>query len=197
MTRTAEMARYLFAYGSLVDPASTRATLGRPLTPDDGPWPAVLHGYRREWNTASGPHSHPERRLALPDGAPYAGVLAVLGIRPDRPDGEARCTGAVLRISDGDLLRLVARERNYEPVEVTGRVSCAGRGPDGPVHAFVPRPTSIELLRTAPRAAIRRRYLQLVEQAFDRLGPGELGSFRATTVGSDLPVLDVRIIEAS
>src|SRR5512135_353339 len=47
--------RFVFAYGSLVDASSTRATLGRPLAPGDGPTPADLVGYRRAWNTASGP----------------------------------------------------------------------------------------------------------------------------------------------
>jgi hypothetical protein len=173
-----------------VDPASTARTLGHPLAVGDGPVRADLDGYRRAWNTATGTHSHPDRRFVLPDGVPYEGLVAVLGVLPEPG---ARCSGAVLRITAGDLARLTARERNYECVDVTGQVRRAGRPVDGVVLTFVPRPASVELLRDGGRCVVRRDYAVGVERAFDRLGPGCLADYRATTTPGEYPVLDLAV----
>lgn len=179
----------LFAYGSLVSPASAASTLRYRPPPLDGPLPATLAGYRREWNVGSNRESHPERLLVESDGRPFAGTLAVLGLIED-PDAE--CTGALYRLSQHDLVLLAARERNYSLVEVDLAHPAAGIDHGAPsgsersptVLTYVPRPEALARLlaaRTAGSAVVQLDYRRRVECAFEALGRGQLAGFRRTT----------------
>ena len=59
----------LFAYGSLVSPASAARTLGRPV---EAPAPARLPGWRRRWSLARD-NLRSEKTFARADGSapPY------------------------------------------------------------------------------------------------------------------------------
>lgn len=184
----------LFAYGSLVSPASLAGSLRGRLRPAQGPVPATLLGYRREWNVGSDARSHPERVLVLPDGAEFTGTLAVLGLRA-LPG--AVTSGAVYRLAAGDVEALASRERNYTARDVTGAVRMPGRlAPATPVVAFVPTPRALERLhgaRSAGTAVVRLGYARGVAHAFARLGPGRLAGFRRTTTPPGLAYAPVTI----
>lgn len=185
----------LFVYGSLVSQASAASTLGyRPAT-QDGPVPATLTGYRREWNVGSNHESHPERLLIAADGRPFTGTLAVLGLTED---GDAECTGALYRLSRRDLELLAVRERNYTLIEVDLARPAVGIHPGATsesrtsptVLTYAPRPESLTRLaaaREAGSAVVQRAYARRVERAFEALGPGQLAAFRRTTTPHGLP----------
>lgn len=180
------MAVRLFAYGSLVSPASLAATIGCPVAAGRGPLPAVLGDHAREWMVGSDRESHPERVLVAEDGAVFDGTLAVLGIRAE---AGAVCTGAVYELDDAVVASLSVRERNYTLAEVSVQVNGA-RG-WWTVVTFVPRPGAVERLRrarAAGTAVVRAGYADLVADAFRRLGPGQGEAYARTTVPHGLPV---------
>jgi cation transport regulator ChaC len=181
----------LFAYGSLVSHRSLSATLGRPVA---APRPATLRGYRREWNVGSNAESHPERLLTWPDGRPFTGTLAVLGLTADPP---ATTTGAVYRLDAAHLEALAARERNYALLDVTGAVRVRGSRPaerGAAVVTFAPRERAVERLvdaRAVGDAVVRLAYADGVARAFAGLGTGELAAFRATTTPHGLRIAEI------
>lgn len=181
----------LFAYGSLVSPASLAATIGAPVPVGRGPLPAVLGDHAREWIVGSDRESHPERVLVAEDGSVFGGTLAVLGIRAA---AGAVCTGAVYELDDAVVASLSLRERNYTLVEVSVQVD-GGRRPR-PVVTFVPRPGAVERLRRARlagTAVVRAGYADLVADAFRQLGPGQAEAYLRTTVPHGLPVRGLRV----
>jgi cation transport regulator ChaC len=184
----------LFAYGSLVSPASLAGTVGAAVT--HGPVPGSLRGRRREWNVGSDSRSHPERRLHDRDGRPFGGTLAVLGLVED---ASASVNGALYRLPTAAVELLAVRERNYVTVDVT---DAAAPDADGllldadRVVTFTPRAEALDRLleaRAAATAAVRLAYALDVARAFARLGAGELAQFTATTTPHDLAVRDLAV----
>lgn len=104
---------YLFSYGSLMDPVSAAAALGRRV---DGAEliPAQLLGYARSWSIADD--------VVVGDAAgPQAAVFLDLDPSPD-----ARTWGALLPVRRRDLDNLKRREKNYRLEEVTSGLRLAG-----------------------------------------------------------------------
>jgi cation transport regulator ChaC len=182
---------FVFGYGSLVDPASASSTLGHDIAADRFRI-AGLAGWRRDWNVGSDRTSHPERTFVRADGSEFTGVTAVLGLTPARAE---ICTGAVLPVTTDDLARLDMRERNYDRVDVTGRVAWAGAPTSRVVFAYVPRPTATARLRAAVAGGreitVRAGYVRLVEAAFTALGL--LAQYRRSTPAVPFPVEDLAI----
>jgi cation transport regulator ChaC len=185
MTRSAG-ATWVFGYGSLVSPVSLARTIGRH--PVDGEmFAAVLAGFGRRWNYGSlrqradwhGPH-----------GAVRQGVVVSLGL--EALDDE-RCNGAVVKVTDDELALLDWRESDYERTDVTDQVVADGGVPAGPIVTYVPRPSAIDRYRSARderRAAIRRSYVDLVDDAFAALGGDHLDQYRTGTRPPDVPIVD-------
>lgn len=178
---------FLFGYGSLVSSASIAGTLGFAVPAAAGPIRAVLHGWQRRWNVGSDRSSHPERRMVEPSGAEFTGTMAVLGIAPDP---EARCSGAVYRLSAADVGRLLDRERNYRPHDVSAQVTWPNRpGSAVRVVTFVPHDAALARLRAAETggtAVIRWEYAEMVESAFRSLGDDAYTRFETETAATRL-----------
>jgi hypothetical protein len=159
----------LFAYGSLVDPRSASRTLGRDVP---RPIAARLEGWRRRWSQCRD-NLAVEKTFARRDGGPMPRHL--LGLNVERSDsGETAPNGALLEITEKELLRLDVRELRYDRVEVPAFggfervfIYTAKRS------NFAPQPP--------PGAAIVRAYAASVEAAFANLGDDELRLFRETT----------------
>ena len=175
---------WVFGYGSLVSPDSLGATLGRAVDVTGNGWSeAELDGYVRAWNYGIG---HWVGHDA--DGASWA--LVALGLVAD-PSGSTN--GIVVRVEPDELLRLDDRERDYDRVEVTEALTST-RTLDGPAVTYVPRRSAVEryeLARATGRAAVERRYVDLVDGAFAALGPDRVERYRGTTPAPDVPVLDL------
>jgi hypothetical protein len=164
----------VFGYGSLVSPRSAAATLGRPFPP---PSPASLAGWRRRWSQVRD-NLAVEKTFARAEDGVLPRHIAALNLEPAEDANEAP-NGALLEVSEAELERLDLRELRYDRVEVTDRFAGGDHGFDlivtyvaKPAH-YAPEPP--------PDCVVLASYVRAVEEAFDELGPGELGRFRATT----------------
>ena len=165
----------VFGYGSLVAGRGRRAR---------------LDGYRRVWgvamdNTVDLPGY---KRYLAPDGSRPALCVAFLDVVPDAP---ASVDGVCVPVDGDALARLDDRERNYERIDVTGRVDVDTRER---VWAYVGRADSRARFAAAVaegRCAIASDYLAAVEAGV-RAVLGD-GAWDAPTDG--LPVLDLRRVD--
>jgi cation transport regulator ChaC len=178
---------WVFGYGSLVSPLSLEITLGREVPREPGWWaPAELHGYGRSWNYGS----LTTRATWEVDGRRVErGLVVSLGL----VDAPLSCNGVIVRVNRDDVARLDRRERDYDRVDVTDRIDAGGEV-DGRVVTYVPRPGAVlryERYRDHGRAAISRRYVDLVTSAFEALGPSHRERYAETTMAPDVPIVDL------
>lgn len=159
----------LFAYGSLVDPDGAARTLGREVP---APVPVRLEGWRRRWSQVRD-NLAVEKTFARADDGRRPRHLLGLNIESSRSSDDAP-NGALLEVSEPELLRLDVRELRYDRIEVPAfgdfdRVfTYTAKRPN-----FAPDPP--------PDAAIVRAYADAVEAAFAALGDGQLVRFREST----------------
>lgn len=174
---------WVFAYGSLVHPASAAETLG--ASPGRRAEPARLASWRRGFTQARDNRAC-EKTFALEDGS-IPGFVLGLNVRPEEG---AEVTGAVLEVTTAELARLDARELRYDRLEVTAQVRAAGPL-EAPVYAYAAKPEHLAL-RAPPGAVIIRSYLEAVEEAFAALG--ELESLRRSISPHPAPVVEARLV---
>jgi hypothetical protein len=176
----------LFAYGSLVNPASASLTLGRSVPTGI---PARLQGWRRGWTVARDNLSS-EKTFARADGT-LPRFIVSLDLEPD-PDAPAP-NGVLHEVSGDELDRLDLRELRHQRIDVSATVTAADPPGFDRIYAYRARP---EHHRSAapPDAIVIATYLATVEAAFDALGPGELELFRATTTPPPVPVTEASLV---
>lgn len=178
---------WVFGYGSLVSPESFGATLGRPLEPGVDMFPAELGGFGRRWNYGA---QHTVGVATDDDGSSRIWTIVALGLV--RSVSEA-VNGVVAWVDRSELAGLDHRERHYDRVDVTDCVSSrADRR--GPVVTYVPHAEAqqrVEVAKADGRAAIERRYWDLVDDAFAALGDDQRARYRATTPDPGVPILDL------
>jgi hypothetical protein len=161
----------VFGYGSLVNVASLSATLGRPAEIAAS---ARLSGWRRSWGLARD-NEAAEKTFELVDGSRPRFCLG-LDLAPD--DDAPAPNGALVAVSDDELDRLDLREIRYERVDVSEGIATDARFD----RVVTYRARHQHRCETPPDGSVViAAYLEAVEQAFDRLGPGELDLFRETT----------------
>lgn len=180
---------WVFGYGSLVDPSSFSATIGRELKPGVDFFEAEVAGLGRRWNygvmhvSGSGPG---------PDGATVEYTLVALGVVRDSSE---TVNGVVGWVDHDQLAPLDRRERHYDRVDVTDRTTVSGSVQvPGSVAVYVPRREAVEhyeQARDAGRAAIEQRYWDLVDHAFAAFGPEAHARYHSTTPAPDVPVLSL------
>ena len=177
----------LFAYGSLVSPASFAATLGREPA---APVPVRLRGWRRRWsllrdNLAS------EKTFAQADGELPRWVLGLNLERDGSGDEASAPNGALVEVDDAELRRLDVRELRYDRVEVTAAVGC-GAGFER-VFAYTAR--AEHFAPDPPASAVAMApYMRAVEAAFRALGESEWELFLATTGLPPVEVIEPHLV---
>jgi hypothetical protein len=163
----------VFAYGSLVSPASIAATLGAGI--EISP-PVRLRGWRRRWSLARDNNAS-EKTFALADGGEVPRYCMGLNIEP--AEGDPGPNGALISLGEDQLERLDLREMRYDRIEVTGAID--GDEPaSARVFAYTAKPRH-HVPKAPPGAVILASYVRAVETAFAGLGPDQLELFRATT----------------
>ncbi|WP_040493082.1 gamma-glutamylcyclotransferase family protein [Ilumatobacter nonamiensis] len=185
---------WIFGYGSLVSPVSLESTIRRPVSLGSGMFIAELTGYQRAWNYGSAVQRGDWTR---DDGSSISGGLVVsLGLVADADES---INGVVFSVNDDELAELDWRERAYDRVDVTDRVTLIPPTADGElddtVAVYVPRRVAIERYeehRDAGTAGVRKSYWDLVDDAFGELGPDHLDWYRRTPP-PDVPVVDIRL----
>lgn len=183
----------LFAYGSLVNPASASQTLGRPVRIAAR---ARLEGWRRTWGVARDNLSS-EKTFARADGTL---PRYCLGLDLEPAAGAPAPNGALIEFTAPELDRLDLRELRYRRVDVTDAVRldpAPDAGGEDPgfdrVYAYRSRPEHHHPV-PPPDAIVIATYLAAVESAFDALGSGERERFRATTAAPPAPVTDASLV---
>jgi hypothetical protein len=179
----------VFAYASLVDPASAALTLGREVP---APRPARLRGWRRGW-TVCRDNLRAEKTFAIEPGGELPPWVLGLSLDPAPEVEEAATTpnGALLEVSEAELERLDLREIRYDRTEVTAGLD-PGHGFDLVVayrakqRHHAPEPP--------PGAVVLGPYLRTVERAFGSLGAGELEAFRRSTGPAPVPIVEPRLV---
>jgi cation transport regulator ChaC len=169
------MSLAVFAYGSLVNPESFARTLGRePIEP----LAARLSGWRRRWsllrdNLAS------EKTFARHPGGELPRWVVGLNLERDEQAGEELApNGALIEISEAELVRLDVRELRYNRVDVTGLVK--GGDDFDRIVTYTARPE--HFAADPPDGAVAiAPYLRAIEAAFRALGDGQWELFLNTT----------------
>jgi cation transport regulator ChaC len=178
---------WVFGYGSLVNPQSFGATLGRDLSPGVDFFDAEVRGFGRRWNYGV---MHVTGVTADASGREVEYTIVALGLV--RSGGE-RINGVVGWVEDAELVELDHRERHYDRVDVTDVVTIDGDvGIDARVAVYVPRREAIahyERARDGGTAAIDQRYWDLVDRAFAARSDEAHATYRATTPAPDVPIL--------
>ena len=115
------MTTWIFAYGSLVSPASLASTIGRTITPGAGMHVVELAGYGRRWNYGS---KVLRGDWTTDDGREVTGGLVVsLGV-VESP--EESINGVIFAVDEAELADLDSRERAYDRVDVTEQITLLG-----------------------------------------------------------------------
>lgn len=182
----------VFGYGSLVDLDSATATLGRPV---ERVHPARLPGWRRRWSTCRDNRRSEKVFARVGDGSVPAWVLALDLERSARPPSTlaAAPNGALIEVDEAELHRLDQRELRYDRVEVTNQVTAAQLA--GIDRVFTYTASAEHRAATPPDdAVILAAYVVAVEDAFAGLGPGELDTYRRTTAGPPVAVVDAHLV---
>lgn len=188
------MNTWIFGYGSLVSPESLASTIGRTITPGSGMHVVELAGYGRRWNYGS---KVLRGDWVNDDGTEVTGGLVVsLGV-VEAP--EESTNGVIFAVDDTELADLDWRERAYDRIDVTQRITLlgdsAGQRLDDQIALYYPRASSIdryEQHRDAGTAAIRQSYWDVVDDAFTALGDDHRDWYRRTPA-PDVPVRDITL----
>jgi hypothetical protein len=177
----------LFAYASLVDPASAYETLGRRVEPV----PARLRGWRRRWSVARDNLASEKTFARADDGSLPAFCL---GLNLEAADGGADGpNGALIRLREAELERLDLRELRYDRIDVSGFLGGLPAAIDR-VFAYAAKPDHLAPA-PPPGAVILSSYASAVEAAFAALGDGQLQLYRRTTAPPPVPVIDGVLVE--
>jgi cation transport regulator ChaC len=177
----------LFAYGSLVNPASFDRTLGRRPEVQ----PARLRGWLRRWSLRRDNLSS-EKTFARRDSGELPRWVIGLNLEPG-PSGDAELApnGALIEISDGELQRLDVREVRYDRVEVGGQVA-GGEGFDR-IVTYKARPEHFAA-DPPPGAVAMAPYVRAIEAAFRSLGDGQWELFLRTTGLPPVELIEPRLV---
>lgn len=179
----------VFAYGSLVDPASASMTLGRPV---ERVWPGRLGGWRRRFSQVRDNRACEKTFARSDDGTIPEHVL---GLNIEQVGAGAGPNGALIEVTEIELERLDLRELRYDRVDVTAAVvaTAASRRFDL-VVSYVAK--EAHHAPTPPRGAvILRRYAETVEAAFAALGHGEHDEYRRTTLPYPAELIEGHLVE--
>jgi gamma-glutamylcyclotransferase (GGCT)/AIG2-like uncharacterized protein YtfP len=179
----------VFVYGSLASRAEVGGLLG--VDPVEGVHyvPAVLPGWVRDWHVCTDNTTSTAVAYYLPGTAVRPPVQVLfLNISP----GPGQVTGYVIPATSDHLLRLDAREANYDRIAVA---------PVLPVHFDVvwtyvaKRPQTATARRAISRgtARIRRAYLETVETAFAG-DPAMAAELKASLPPAPVVPLDRRLL---
>jgi cation transport regulator ChaC len=188
------MGHYVFGYGSLLerwDPgnglAAARVQAAPRLT--------ELHDYRRTWNVAM------DNTRTVPGYKYY--VDAATGERGDWfvsflnvvPDLGSRVNGVLFAVTDDSLAELDERERNYDRVEISDRLSPAV---DGEAWVYTGTGAAVDRFEAGAltdRAVVPREYYRSVIDDFEAAGANALERFIELTDPPTCPVLDLERVD--
>jgi len=158
--KSRDSAEYIVAYGSLMDPESLGAALGRSVVASEL-IPINLLGWERRWSIGE--------QVRVGEGEESV-VAAFLDVAPDR---EASMSAAMVRVSPHEMKRLIRREKNYRQQDLGPSVRLTGgrsMDPGAAAWCFVGHPQH----RVGPSddgVVMLEGYIERVRAAARRLDP--------------------------
>jgi len=164
----------VFAYGSLVSRPSAAITLGRE---DVDLHPATLTGWRRSF-TLIRDNRTCEKTFARRDDDSIPDHVLALNL--DAGGSADTVNGALLRVTDDELVRIDRREVRYRRIDVSPAIAGGDAAASGPVFTYVARPEHHAPVPPAG-AVVIAAYERTVEDAFTGLGPGQFDHYLETT----------------
>jgi hypothetical protein len=177
----------LFAFGSLADPASAERTLGHPV---ELVALTRLPGWRRRWSTVRDNLTSEKTFVRRSDGGLFGHVLG-LNLEPAETGDEESPNGALLALTEEELLRLDVREMRYDRIDVTEHLDI----PPGLDRVFAYKAKPAHFAPEPPDdAVVISSYLEAVDSAFAALGTAEHELFLATTGPPPVPVVDAVLV---
>lgn len=185
MTRGSQ---YVFGYGSLLERWRDRAE-------HDEPTPAELGGYRRTWNVAMDNlrtipgYKYYVDRATGERGAWFVTFLNVV------VDPRATVNGVLFAVTGDQLAELDERERNYNRIEVSARLSPAV---DGEAWVYAGSDAAVRRFAVGHRtgrAVVSLDYYERVLGDFAALGPDAADTFKQLTDPPPCPVIDLRRVD--
>lgn len=187
--RSTDNRQHVFGYGSLLERREGGAW--------DGSRTAVceLRGFRRTWNVAmDNAETIPGYKVYLDARTGERGdwLVTFLNVVADR---RASVNGLLFEVDDGALKDLDRRERNYERVEVTGRLD---RAVAGTVWTYAGRTAAVarfERGRRTGRALVSEEYLERVLADFAALGTEHRRRFLELTDDPPCPVVGLTRVD--
>jgi hypothetical protein len=162
----------VFVYGSLVSRTSAAETIGRPDAPSR---PATLTGWRRGFTLVRDNRAC-EKTFARSDDDTVPDHILALNV--DRGSAPDIVNGALIAVTEAEIVRLDRREIRYERVEIDAGLG--GAQDFERVFTYVAR-SEHHATSPPPGAVVLNSYERAVEDAFAEHGPGELGRYRETT----------------
>ena len=176
----------LFAYGSLVSPASASRTLDRPI---EASAVVRLGGWRRRWSTVRN-NLACEKTFARRANGELLGHVLGLNLEPAEAS-DAGPNGVLIELGEDELLRLDMREMRYDRIEVTEQVE----RPRGIDEVFTYRAKPAHFAPSPPRdAVVISTYAAFVESAFGALGAGQREIYLETTGTPPVDVVDAVLV---
>jgi hypothetical protein len=178
----------LFAYGSLVSPASAALTLGRPV---EIAALARLPGWRRRWSVCRD-NRRTEKTFAPPGGGePFPWCL---GLNLEREGEGEGANGALIEVSAAELDRIDLRELRYDRTEITSELAPAAVASKfDAVYAWLAKPHH-HFPAPPAGAVIIATYWTALERAFTELGDGQLALFHATTDAPPVELVKAELV---
>lgn len=168
------MKHYIFGYGSLINLVSLGRTIGRPVDVDELK-PACLRNYQRFWGLVETVFSE---ELAKPVRAVFLDI---------RPDSDSQCNGVIISVTDVEFSALLVRERNYDCLDVTDKLTDPPT--DGRVKVFAGR-NEHQIATPTSECYVMQRYIGLLHTGVDSLGIDFANRFWTDTVSHNYPILD-------
>lgn len=164
---------YVVAYGSLMNPASLSAGLGRDASIDEL-IPIEVVDWERRWTVGE------TVRLS---GAGQTTTAAFLNLEPS--PGQ-RTAAAMIRVSRSELARLTVREKNYDARDLRDAVRLIGGrrvGPGAAVWCFVGQKRH-RVIAGDDDVVVLEEYVSKVEQAAERIDPTMIAELRASVAAA-------------
>ena len=177
----------VFAYGSLVSPASAAVTLGRSGVEVV---PAALAGRRRSFTLLRDNRACEKTFARRGDDWIPDHVLALNIAEGGTADS---VNGALLDVSEAEVERLDLREIRYRRIEVSALVAPAAAARFDRVFAYIARPEHHAAI-PPPDAVVLAAYEAAVEEAFAKLGERELERYRASTDRGNAARIDAYLL---
>ena len=188
---------WIFGFGSIVNIESLERTLGRKIVDADYEF-TELQNYRREWNVAmNNNHSisgykryfHRFHEGEANSGGVVDGYIAFLGLRQCE---KSNVNGIIFKVEEDELLALDQREKNYRRVDVSNYVN--NLRADRVLYCYMPSEEGLQRYiegEKMNKLFISVGYERSVEDAFKKAGKAQYCKYRASTLDTSLPRLDL------